>query len=555
MIFRSLILAILTISISFGSAWAGSDDSILTGNETSLFHISFETATSDETEGESGAATFSVTAKLIDSPWEWVAENIRGQVATATAVGENLHIIFQGGPHQIFPIRGNGSKPGAKLDSAPLTTCQGPAGFAGAAAPSLLAMTRQANGETEPPLILWQYTSGKWRKFTQFDQSNIPPGTQVLSAAMGQDYYLLVWHPDNSTGDVHKFSNHKWTKIGIKPDLDRVEVFGFFALGGHVTALLSIREPNYQSADPASETISLTMANLAVSSERWTYQSIATDDKPASWAADKKPVAGRLGPDRIALIWTDDKGNLVESSVGLDGQLLPAGQFTLPITSMEEAESLLIMSYFMWGVFIVSMAAMLLLRPQELPQPFILDESIRVGSLIRRAFAGGVDFFPFLLLSSLIFAPKDVIVTSENFKQVFDELSRQKESALAFITAVTLYTTYSFLMELHYGATLGKRFMKLRVVANNAQPANFRAILLRNLIRLIEMNWLILPFIMVMVLMGRYHQRLGDIVGRTAVVDARTLNRANTLANTDQQTDPQSDIAEADDPPDEKPNR
>ncbi len=557
MIFRSVILSILATAFSCGSTWAGTGDSILTGNELGLWYISFDTAPLDEAEVEAEVTTFSVAAKLIDSQWQWVATNIRGRIATTTAVAENLHILFDGGPHQIFPITDGPGKPGGKLDSTPLTACEGPAGFAGAAAPSLLVIT-QRTSQTGSLLTLSQYAGGKWRDISPFDQSNISPDAKVLSAAISQDYYLLVWPQENSTGSVYRLSDGKWSQIALTPQLDQADVIAFVALGGQVTALLAGRQPTQHIPETAGETIALTMAKLAVSSQKWTYQPIGIDGETASWLADEPPIAGRLGPERIGLIWRDDKGNLAESSVGLQGQLLPAAEFTLPVTPMGQVESFLVMEYFMWAVLIVSMAAMLLLRPQGPPQPFTLDESIRIGSLIRRTLAVLIDFTPFLFLCSALFVPAELLDGSKDFKQAADELSRRKEFALAVVTALTLYTAYSFVMELRYAATLGKLIFKLRVVGNNGQPANLRSILLRNLIRLLEINLLmipfIIPFIILMIILNRYHQRLGDIMARTAVVDARTLTFAfaKPPADTDQQSETEIDGEEAEDPPDQQ---
>ncbi len=553
MILRSAIFVILATALLCGSAYAGDADSILTGNEFGLWYISFGTATSDTPDGEAEVTTFSVAGKLIDSPWQWVAEKIRGRLATATAAGKNLHVLFEGGAHQIFPLSGGSGKPGAKLPGESLAGCQSPAGFAGAVGPSLLAMTRTTS-ETGIGQVLYQYAGGQWREITTFDQSNIPADAVVMATTAGQDFFLLVWHPDNSTGDVHKFSNHTWTQIEITPDLGRANVIAFAGFQGQVTLLLGAGKDGQDSPVAVEEPITLTMASLDVTSHEWTFQPVSTDGQASTWRADKPPIAAQLGPERIAVIWTDAYGDLAESSMGLDGQLLPAAKLTFPVTSLEQAELLVVMEYFMWAVLIASMAAMFLFRPQGPPQPFVLDESIKNGSLFFRSFALLIDFLPFLFLGSVIFAPTDVIVTAENYKQVFEELSRQKEPTLAFVTALTLYTIYSFVMELRYGATVGKLIFRLRVIGNNGQPADFRSIVLRNLIRLLEINFLtffppFMLFYLVMIILNRYHQRLGDIMARTAVVDSRTLRFAETLADAEQQSEEQARSDNTDGPP------
>jgi uncharacterized RDD family membrane protein YckC len=74
---------------------------------------------------------------------------------------------------------------------------------------------------------------------------------------------------------------------------------------------------------------------------------------------------------------------------------------------------------------------------------------------------------------------------------------------------------YYFLLEgLWNGRTIGKRAMRLRVVKSNGQPARAGAILLRNVLRPVDMAF-IGP---ALILLTRRHQRLGDLAAGTIVV-------------------------------------
>ena len=73
-------------------------------------------------------------------------------------------------------------------------------------------------------------------------------------------------------------------------------------------------------------------------------------------------------------------------------------------------------------------------------------------------------------------------------------------------------------MERKFGRTVGKMIFKLSVITSLGRPAGLRQILLRNLVKVIEMSWaplLLFP------LLNRNRLRLGDLVARTAVIDAR----------------------------------
>ena len=89
----------------------------------------------------------------------------------------------------------------------------------------------------------------------------------------------------------------------------------------------------------------------------------------------------------------------------------------------------------------------------------------------------------------------------------------------AWLTITTvLISAYGFCWEFFLAATPGKIALKLTVLTTAATPAPLPAILLRNLLRAIEClpN---MPFIaLVLVLLTKRRQRLGDLVARTIVV-------------------------------------
>jgi len=80
-----------------------------------------------------------------------------------------------------------------------------------------------------------------------------------------------------------------------------------------------------------------------------------------------------------------------------------------------------------------------------------------------------------------------------------------------------VHTVYGIVMESLTQRTLGKMLVGTRVVSEGAQPVRFGQIVVRNLLRLLELLpplWL-LGFLVVL---SRNRQRLGDIFARTIVV-------------------------------------
>ncbi len=90
-------------------------------------------------------------------------------------------------------------------------------------------------------------------------------------------------------------------------------------------------------------------------------------------------------------------------------------------------------------------------------------------------------------------------------------------SGTPFLLFMVVIALYYFLSEASTGQTLGKRIMKVRVVAIDGELTKGR-VLVRTLLRLIDG----LPFLyligFILVLVTPQHQRIGDIAARTVVV-------------------------------------
>ncbi|MHC4090405.1 MAG: RDD family protein, partial [Planctomycetota bacterium] len=93
---------------------------------------------------------------------------------------------------------------------------------------------------------------------------------------------------------------------------------------------------------------------------------------------------------------------------------------------------------------------------------------------------------------------------------------------LAWLVAASVFVTYLTMFEAAMGATPGKRLNGCHVVDERGQPCRFRAILLRNVVRFVELfpAFQLMPAILLIIL-TRNRQRLGDLVARTLVVERR----------------------------------
>jgi uncharacterized RDD family membrane protein YckC len=146
------------------------------------------------------------------------------------------------------------------------------------------------------------------------------------------------------------------------------------------------------------------------------------------------------------------------------------------------------------------------------PATVATDES-RPGPLLiaptrLRFTAGVVDALPVIILSFYIAAT----VQSAPPEEFTDIVYSWRWFSGAAMAVYLLHTTLS---ELFTGRTFGKWIFGLRVVSLDGGRPGVAAILVRNILRLIDFN-LLFPLLLVVVM--PYHQRLGDIAARTVVV-------------------------------------
>ena len=89
---------------------------------------------------------------------------------------------------------------------------------------------------------------------------------------------------------------------------------------------------------------------------------------------------------------------------------------------------------------------------------------------------------------------------------------------MTWVAVGCLVGLYGLIFESAKRTTLGKRRAGLKVVGEDHGPCPLRAIVLRNLLRVIEFQF---PPLAVLVLLTPHRQRVGDLFARTLVVEAQ----------------------------------
>lgn len=138
-----------------------------------------------------------------------------------------------------------------------------------------------------------------------------------------------------------------------------------------------------------------------------------------------------------------------------------------------------------------------------------------------RALAAGVD----LLLSALFMLLVAIPIFIANFGTFdFNDLSWQAISRsfligiLILIIFIITWGYFIFFETLWNGTTPGKRIFGLQVIRDGGFPVDFRAVLIRNLVRAVDMMPTFYALGFVSVIWNEQYKRLGDIAAGTIVV-------------------------------------
>ena len=131
-----------------------------------------------------------------------------------------------------------------------------------------------------------------------------------------------------------------------------------------------------------------------------------------------------------------------------------------------------------------------------------------------RGFAALLDF---VLASVIAFTANTIL----SWVGAFDPANFFVFGGLTLIVTLVLIWAYFILLEwLWNGQTIGKRVYRLRVINEDGSPAQFTAVLIRNLLRLVDFLPALYGLGVLFIVLSAKSQRLGDLAAGTYVVRA-----------------------------------
>ena len=180
----------------------------------------------------------------------------------------------------------------------------------------------------------------------------------------------------------------------------------------------------------------------------------------------------------------------------------------------------------------------------ETPERVVIVQDLAgIGS---RFAAGLVDAC--ILLVPWIFVSCAFAFAAPHSGQVNQEEMQSLGMAVVGICYAILWLYYLLFESLWGGRTPGKRMLKLRVMSVHGGPAPVSAIVLRNLLRIVDsMPTLILPAVGgVTMFVTRRAQRIGDLAAGTVVVRERQESLRVPTARSAASADPANEVSAAD---------
>ncbi len=264
-------------------------------------------------------------------------------------------------------------------------------------------------------------------------------------------------------------------------------------------------------------------------------QPVVHEGKAITFPAEQRLGAARLG-EQVALLWNDE-GTLRFALSQRDGTVLNVENVSRALHDLPDMDQVSEWyNYFLLGTILIVVGGIFFRKPSGPPRPFSLPASLLPGGLVKRLLAAVLDYLPFYALAVWWFVPRAFLQSGMTYIQNPQDAPPEMLAGILYAMMVSqgLYVSYGTIMELRYGATLGKRLFRLRTVGETGRRPTPREAVLRNVTKIVElsmlvspspMRWLMMIFLLLPVL-TRYRQRMGDMMARTAVVEAEKTRPA-----------------------------
>jgi uncharacterized RDD family membrane protein YckC len=385
--------------------------------------------------------------------------------------------------------------PPAATTSTATTTTTSASATTTAAATARAATTAPSAGEQ---ISLYQLTHGDWTRRDAIPAELKRDDLRVVSLAV-LDRKLMLALID-SAGVVRLFTR--------QPDggWDRGQEIAPATAGNTRLRLLDLRgKPALWVSDPTGPGA---LYIAAKPGERW-QGPVRLAPSPKLQNFDRTALATALG--QLRLLASDGKQRLAEQIYNEDGSL--SGPATEAVTAPSPLDNRVaqLLQMFVVAVLFIWMMGALRQRPDS-QEAAKRVEQLNLAPIGRRALGGAIDLLPVLIalyVATQFAPPPDPAGPS---------LSYDSPQVAWIAAGIAIYLLHTTAMELLFARSLGKFATGTRVAAlDGTRPATL-ALLTRNLLRIVDLVFLLFPVIFVF--FSPLRQRVGDMAAGTLVVMA-----------------------------------
>lgn len=541
--------AMAAVSTAADGAGDGQAKLLLAGNGRTLWLV----------RSLADAKTYDIVAKPMDGDWQWITAGVMGQPVAACATGERLHVILADPlGYLVYNLQGStptGLNPSDErwpADAKTIVLCPagqlaGVAGAAGTAQAVLAVVPRKAAPATqastrpssEPSsgrskaftradrivtLGVFSEDNGRWRHVTDCPQTlPMGPKGRLMATVAGKWLYIATTAGDDRRPPrLSAYDGKTWRQLSFNNWPKGSRAMNLLTVDGEPVFLLA----NHSGAAGAAGTTRPDQCELALAAYQIGTQSLRLQPLVQAGRPVRIDCAQQLGlarlADGLALLWRDGE-TIKMAKCDPNGQTRASVDITVFSRVKPDGGGRQVQENFMWGLLFAIVVPLFFIRPAHALRPFALPPVMKTANPGKRILAALLDFVPWTMLSFLIFRPEMQVSSPQEamayIKQLANDNAMPARLAYFALLPQVLYAAYGTVMEYRFGATVGKMIFHMRVVSNGGQKLDLRGALLRNLIRIIEMSWQLLGIPIILMLFTRNRQRLGDMMGRTAVID------------------------------------
>ncbi len=473
-----------------------------------------------------------ITIKPLHGDWKWIHKQVDGKVIAAAITDNQLHVLVHDPfGYLIYNLPREavlGSNPDDpqrwSVDTAPIALCEatglhtkeGPRPTVLAVVPRVIGASSPENRHTREVLIgVFANTEGS---FAHVSECPIPLGLgsegRLFAQTVGGSLFVLICERTNKGARLVEFADGKWVEIPLKGWARETQVVGMLVVRDKLIVITSVPKPGGAGEEPPVHQLHLGL--YEPDAQVFSFGPLTIEGSQFEWIGKQLPLPAPLG-ERIALLFPDEDA-FAFTTCEQTGRGLPLVATEPFDTSPDAKTGIQVLETFHWVVMVVILAAMFLLRPRTPPKAFVLPATMHPANPIKRLLAAMIDFLPWSLIGVAVFQVEPASL--ETLREMSPDEVLSVNRAGAYVFMLLAYTAYSIVMERRFKATVGKMIFKLRVVADNGLTPGLREIVLRNLVRLVELSFpLGLPILLLIPLFNRNRQRLGDWMARTAVID------------------------------------